>query len=383
MSRSAQFGRNLLLALILSVFLLPVANAGLVEIYINKSEELTESETDFVIESGRDLNLEIRLSGALRIDSGDRNLSITSIYIDVYFDSDTDRRESTSGIPQYQSLKETETDPGYDTFISKFNGDDTRFQGYEGQIRFSIILKNASNDIIPGGDRVILITMEAPAKEESISSGFSLPALPDEIADNLLLIVAAIIGIVILSVGVYQFVLAPEDTTADVYRQKESIDPLKKSLTGVGYESELPSESKLHRLENREKDSEEEEEEDDEGEYEYEDDDDDDEEFDERAMLDKLTGNQTLEDTSDNDDGTEGELAAAPKKKAVKKTVAKKKIAKKKIVKKAAPVKKTSEPETNMGKGVNSVTCPSCEKVHHVEENTTKFICSCGRRIRV
>ena len=383
MSRSAQFGRNLLLALILSVFLLPVANAGLVEIYINKSEELTESETDFVIESGRDLNLEIRLSGALRIDSGDRNLSITSIYIDVYFDSDTDRRESTSGIPQYQSLKETETDPGYDTFVSKFNGDDTRFQGYEGQIRFSIILKNASNDIIPGGDRVILITMEAPAKEESISSGFSLPALPDEIADNLLLIVAAIIGIVILSVGVYQFVLAPEDTTADVYRQKESIDPLKKSLTGVGYESELPSESKLHRLENREKDSEEEEEEedDDEGEYEYEDDDDD-EEFDERAMLDKLTGNQTLEDTSDNDDGTEGEPAAAPKKKAVKKTVAKK-VAKKKIVKKTAPVKKTSEPDTNMGKGVNSVTCPSCEKVHHIEENTTKFICSCGRRIRV
>ena len=53
MSRSAQFGRNLLLALILSVFVLPVANAGLVEIYINNSEELTESETDFVIESGK------------------------------------------------------------------------------------------------------------------------------------------------------------------------------------------------------------------------------------------------------------------------------------------------------------------------------------------
>ena len=382
MSRSAQFGRNLLLALILSVFVLPVANAGLVEIYINNSEELTESETDFVIESGKDLNLEIRLSGALRIDSDDTNLSVESIYIDVYFESDTDRRESTSGIPQYKAPGADEL-RDYDLFESRFNGDDTRFKGYEGQIRISIILKNSSNDIIPGGDRVLMITMEAPPKEESISSGFSLPALPDEIADNLLLIVAAIIGIVVLSVGVYQFVLAPEDTTADVYRQKESIDPLKKSLTGVGYESELPGESKLHRLENREKDSEEEEEEDDdEGEYEYEDDDDD-EEFDERAMLDKLTGNQTLEDTSDNDDGTEGELAAAPKKKAVKKTVAKKKIAKKKIVKKAAPVKKTSEPETNMGKGVNSVTCPSCEKVHHVEENTTKFICSCGRRIRV
>ena len=51
MSKSAQFGRNLLFALILSVFVLPVANAGLVEIYINKSEELTESETEFIIES--------------------------------------------------------------------------------------------------------------------------------------------------------------------------------------------------------------------------------------------------------------------------------------------------------------------------------------------
>ena len=47
------------------------------------------------------------------------------------------------------------------------------------------------------------------------------------------------------------------------------------------------------------------------------------------------------------------------------------------------PEKKAPEPEVNMGKGITSVTCPSCEKTHHVEENTTKFICSCGRRIRV
>ena len=44
MFRSAKIGRNLLLALILSVFLLPFANAGLVEVYINNSDELTESE---------------------------------------------------------------------------------------------------------------------------------------------------------------------------------------------------------------------------------------------------------------------------------------------------------------------------------------------------
>ena len=66
------------------------------------------------------------------------------------------------------------------------------------------------------------------------------------------------------------------------------------------------------------------------------------------------------------------------------KKIAKKTVAKKKVVRKAAPAKKkAAEPEVNMGKGVTSVTCPSCEKTHHVEENTTKFICSCGRRIRV
>lgn len=382
MSRSAQFGRNLLFALILSVFVLPVANAGLVEIYINNSEELTESETEFVIESGKDINLEIRLSGALRIDSDDKNLSVESIYIDVYFESDTDRRESTSGIPQYKAPGSDEL-RDYDLFESRFNGDDTRFEGYEGPIRISIILKNSSNDVIPGGDRVLMITMKAPAKEESVASGFSLPALPDEIADNLILIIGGFVGLVILSLLVYQFVLAPEDTTADIYRQKESIDPLKKSLTGVGYESELPSESKLKRLEDRDKDSDEEDDDDDDDEeYEY-DDDDDDEEFDERAMLDKLTGTQTLDDTNETDDDDE-EPAPTPKKKAVKKKVTKKTVAKKKVVRKAAPAqKKAAEPEVNMGKGVTSVTCPSCEKTHHVEENTTKFICSCGRRIRV
>jgi len=381
MLNKAQLGRNLLLALVLSVFILPVANAGLVEIYINKSEELTESETEFVIQSGKDLNLELRLSGPYRIDSDDKNLSVESIYIDVYFDSDTDRREGTSGLPQYQPVKSTDKDPGYDTFVSKFNGDDTRFEGYEGPIRFSIIMKNSSSDIVR--DFVIIIQMEAPPSGSSGSSGFSLPSLPPEIADNLIPIIGGIVVLLILSIGIYTFVLAPEDTTADIYKTKESIDPLKKSLTGVGYDSELPSESKLKRLENRDDDSEEEvDSEDDDEEYEYEDDDSDDEEFDERAMLDKLTGTQTLASAAESDD--EDEEEPAPKKKAVKKKAIKKKVAKKKVVRKVAPAKnKTSEPSVNMGKGINDITCPSCEKVHHIEENTSRFICSCGRRIRV
>ena len=380
MLNKAQLGRNLLIALVLSVFVLPVANAGLVEIYINKSEELTESETEFIIESGKDLNLELRLSGPYRIDSGDKNLSVTSIYIDVHFESDTDRRDSTSGLPQYQPGKDTEVDPGYDAFVSKFNGDDTRFEGYEGPIRFVIVMKNNSNDIVR--DFVIIIQMEAPSSGESSSSGINIGEMMDDILGNELLLpgIGGFVVLMVLSLIIYQFVLAPEDTTAAIYKPKESIDPLKKSLTGVGYDSELPSESKLKRLENRDdKSDDDDESDDDEDEYEYEDDDED-EDFDERAMLDKLTGTQSLRNAADSEDEEEPE----PKKKAVKKKVAKKKVAKKKVVRKAAPAKKeTSSPEINMGKGINDITCPSCEKVHHIEENTSKFICSCGRRIRV
>ena len=169
MFKTANLGRNLLIALVLSVFVLPVANAGLVEIYINDSEELTESEEEFVIKSGKDLDLEIRLRGDYRIESDNENLAVESIYIDVYFDSDTDRRTSTSGIPQYQPLKDTEADPGYDTFISAFKGSDTRFEGYEGPIRFSIIMKNSSSEIVR--DFVILIEMEAPPSSSGGSSG--------------------------------------------------------------------------------------------------------------------------------------------------------------------------------------------------------------------
>ena len=368
MFKTTNLGRNLLIALILSVFVLPVANAGLVEIYINDSEELTESEEEFVIKSGKDLDLEIRLSGAYRIDSGDENLSVESIYIDVYFDSDTDRRDSTSGLPQYKSHEGL--DPGYDRFISAFKGDDTRFEGYEGPIRFSIIMKNSSSGIVR--DSAIIITMEAPPSESNDSSGFSL-SIPEEITDYWELILGGIIGFFILSFGIYKLILAPEDTTADVYRTKESIDPLKKSLTGVGYESELPSESKLHRLENRKEDPEEE---DDEIDLE---DDDEEDDFDESKLLAELTGSQPLKDTSEDEDS---EPAEAPKKKAVKKKVAKKTIAKKKIVRKAAPPK-TTEPDVNMGQGIIKITCPSCEKVHNVEDTTSRFICSCGRRIRV
>ena len=202
-------------------------------------------------------------------------------------------------------------------------------------------------------------------------------------------LVVGLLVIVLLSVGIYSFVLAPEDTTADLYKPVESIDPLKKSLTGVGHKSELPSESKkLKRLEGTGNVSDEEEKEDDDEDYEDElDYEEDDSDFDERKILDELTGTHSIGSQPDKEDEESDEdgksIAAAPvKKRAVKKRVAKKGVPKK-VVKRPSTRTDTNQPEMTVPKGMISAKCPSCGKTHNVDENTTKFICSCGRRIRV
>ena len=169
-----------------------------------------------------------------------------------------------------------------------------------------------------------------------------------------------------MSVGIYTFVLAPEDTTADLFKEKEAIDPLSKSLTGVGYESDLPGEE--------EKDDD-----DDDTEDLV---DDDEEEFDESKLLAELTGAQKLESADDEEEDAPEPPKAEPKKVAKKKVV--KKSVSKKVVRKAAPPQDTpTKSPVNFGEGIVRITCPSCSKVHNIDEDTVKFICSCGRRIRV
>ena len=170
--------------------------------------------------------------------------------------------------------------------------------------------------------------------------------------------------IIILAVGIYTFILAPEDMTADLYKVKESIDPLSKSLTGVSYDSDLP------------------------GEEDEDDDidteellDDDEEEFDESKLLAELTGTGSQKLESDDDEEKE---EPEPPKKAVKKKVIRKSVSKKVVRKAAAPPQDAPKrPPVNMGEGIISITCPSCAIIHNVDEDTIKFICSCGRRIRV
>ena len=110
--------------------------------------------------------------------------------------------------------------------------------------------------------------------------------------------------------------------------------------------------------------------------------DDDEEEFDESKLLAELTGSQKLE-SADDEEEEEPEPPKAEPKKAVKKKVVRKSVSKK-VVRKAAPPQDTPRsPPVNMGEGIISITCPSCEKIHNIDEDTIKFICSCGRRIRV
>ena len=385
MIKGNNLAQSVLLCFILSMLFFPVANAGLVEVYMNESnDDLVITEVDPSIPYGTNIILEFHIKGAYMFseDPEDEEFSVYTINIDIVFLSDEDLREACRACasPRYIEPKDNEQ-RDYDVYEAKFYSDSIAqgLDGYVGDIRFNIVMLNKTSNLIPGADTTILITIEAASTKET-SSGFSLPEIPTEIMDNLIIIIAGLVGIIILSFGIYTFVLAPEDTTASLYKTKESIDPLSKSLTGVGYETELPSESKLKRLEDSKTDSDEEEVVEDD---EYEDyDDEEDQDFDESKLLAKLTGGNTLRDTKDSDDKDEPEVAPVPKKKPIKRTITKKGVAKKKVVRKAAPPT-NDEPKVNMGKGVTAVTCPSCNKVHHIDENTPKFICSCGRRTRV
>ena len=378
LSRSS-VGIRVFLVAVLSIFLLPVSSAALVEIYVNDENMLVnELEGNFVVQGGKNLELVIRLDGDYRmVKSDNENLSVQKMSIRVEFLSDDDPRGETSGIPNGPA-PENDASITYETFTSTFRASDPIFKDYNGDVRFSVLLKNDTGVIVK--DEQFVITLQSASSGGSDSGGFSLPSIPSEIAGvSILIILGGIVGLIILSVGVYTFVLAPEDTTADLFRAKESIDPLSKSLTGVGYDSELPSKSKLKRLENGDEDSDEEEDDEDDENYVDIDDEDEDKDFDESALLASLTGESNLKSADEEEE-------PEPKKKTVKKKVAKKTVAKKKVVRKAAPPKdkpKAAEPAVNMGEGIKRVTCPSCEKVHNVDENIGKFICTCGRRIRV
>ena len=81
-------GRNFLLAMLLVAFVVPTASAGLVQVYINKSEDLVTSEDPIFIEQGKDFTIIFHIGGPYRIESGDDNLSVYNLNMDVHFLND-------------------------------------------------------------------------------------------------------------------------------------------------------------------------------------------------------------------------------------------------------------------------------------------------------
>jgi len=360
-------GRNLIFALIGVAFMLPVASAGLIGVYLNDSEDLVTRDAieNITLEYGKDFTLTFHVGGPYRIESGDDNFSAYSINVDVHFLSDVDRRDSCTmcAIPNLKPLGDTDEDPGYDIYQATFFSDMVAFEGYSGNIQFFIILKNRTSGIV--WNNVFEVTIGPASSGDSGGSfAFSIPELPPIIQENLLVIGGGLLVIIILAVGIYTFILAPEDMTADLYKVKESIDPLSKSLTGVSYDADLPGE------------------EDEDDDIDTEDLlDDDEEEFDESKLLAELTGTGSQKLESDDDEEKE---EPEPPKKAVKKKVIRKSVSKKVVRKAAAPPQDAPKrPPVNMGEGIISITCPSCAMIHNVDEDTIKFICSCGRRIRM
>ena len=236
----SNLGRNLLFALIGVLFMLPMASAGLVEVYLNDSEDLVTSENEITISYGKNFVLAFHVGGPYRIESGDDNFSAYSINVDVHFLSDEDRRDPCTmcAIPNLKPLGDTDEDPGYDTYEATFFSNMVAFEEYSGDIQFSIIIKNRTSGIV--WDDVFEVTIGPASSGNSGSSGFSfsMPELPLVVEENLRIIGGGLLAIIILAVGIYTFILAPEDTTADLYKVKDSVDPLSKSLTGVGYDSD-------------------------------------------------------------------------------------------------------------------------------------------------
>jgi hypothetical protein len=125
------------------------ADAGLVQVYVNDSEDLVTSEEDMTIPYG-DFTLTLHVGGLYRIDSGNDNFSVYSIVIDIYFLSDTDPRDSCTvcAIPAYQPLSDTDEDPGYDTYRATFFSDMVALEEYTGDIQISTTMKNRTSAIV-------------------------------------------------------------------------------------------------------------------------------------------------------------------------------------------------------------------------------------------
>ena len=175
------------------------ADAGLVEVYVNDSEDLVTAEEDLTIESETDFDLIIRLSGDYRSDSGDENLSVYSINVDIHFLNEEDPRDSCMmcAILEYQSPGDTEEDPGYDEYRAVFHSDSTIFEGYAGEFQIAIIMKNQSEAIVWDSNLIILL-LDIDGEPDD-RSGDSNTLIEDN-TYQILGVAVGIVGLIIVAV---------------------------------------------------------------------------------------------------------------------------------------------------------------------------------------
>ncbi len=404
LSRTGGYGVLLLVLLALGM---PAASAD-ITVYINEELMGEHNENTVTVESGREIKIWIDLT-----DSHKENVS-RLVVIGEYFDAE---RELIHGVAAYDAPDDNDIPPDYDRYYVKWPGEGTngyaRDGAYIGMLQVTVRAQHDNGSLL--GENIMFVNV-VPAEKDGVS--LSLPNF-DGILEKLPYAIGGLLLVLVLGFGVKRL-LDPEEL---VPQKKVEYDPLKESMMGTGHKVELPST-----------------EDDDDDEYEDDDDIDDsigadvpEEGLSETELLAQLTSGAELADSSEEDaeedtgdDAAPPAAAAAPvRRKVKKKSVRKAKLRGRKVKRKAPsgkPPKPSGKPPAPKGAGFHcpkdgsalqhwpdsgyatdyycqkceeyvapveqhagdrQVTCPNCDRKHAIPPETTKFICQCGRRIRL
>ena len=407
LSRTGGYGVLLLALLALGM---PAASAD-ITFYINEELMGEHNENTVTIESGREIKIWIDLTDSHKDEVG--QLPIVCEFLD-------DERNSLIARGQLDEPDDNDIPPEYDRYYIRWPGEGvngyTVDGPYTGLLKITISAKLDNGSLL--GENIMFVNV-VPAEKDGVS--LSLPDF-DGILEKLPYAIGGLLLVLVLGFGVKRL-LDPEEL---VPQKKVEYDPLKESMMGTGHKVELPST-----------------EDDDDDEYEDDDDIDDsigadvpEEGLSETELLAQLTSGAELADSSEEDaeedtgdDAAPPAAAAAPVRRKVKKKVARKaKRSGRKVKRKATapaagkPPKPSGKPPAPKGTGFHcpkdgsalqhwpdsgyatdyycqkceeyiapveqhagdrQVTCPNCDRKHAIPPETTKFICQCGRRIRL
>ena len=394
---------------------MPAASAD-ITFYINEELMGEHNDDTVTVESGREIKIWIDLT-----DSHKENVS-RLVVVGEYMDA---ARDLITGVASYDAPDDNDIPPDYDRYYVKWPGKGTngyaRDGAYIGMLKVTVQAQHDNGSLL--GEKTMFVNVKA-AEEDG---GLGIPDLTG-IVEKLPYAVGGLLLVLVLGFGVKRL-LDPEEL---VPQKKVEYDPLKESMMGTGHKVELPST---------------EDDDDDDDEYEDDDDIDDsigadvpEQGLSETELLAQLTSGAELADSSeedteeDADDGTGDDVAppaaaAAPVRRKVKKKAARKaKRSGRKVKRKATapaagkPPKPSGKPPAPKGAGFHcpkdssalqhwpdsgyatdyycqkceeyvapveqhagdrQVTCPNCDRKHAIPPETTKFICQCGRRIRL